>query len=72
MSDHPIIVLQVSISGGKYIIEQNSSGALRCLRYGEPWRDLTGDGMVCAMAHRIELLESELRRIDKSNPALKT
>lgn len=36
--------------GGKYtVIFNEGTGALSALRYGEPWRDLTGDKLVLSM-----------------------
>lgn len=48
--------LRVDLNGGKYTVVMTESGHLSALRYGEPWRDLVGDGMVCYMAHEIEEL----------------
>ena len=40
----------------KYIYEK---GKQRVLRYGEEWRDLTGDNFVYCLAERATLLEKE-------------
>lgn len=53
--------LRVSVDNGKYTIVMPESGGLHALRYGEEWRDLTGDGMVLAMAYEIEKLREALR-----------
>lgn len=62
---------------GKYtVIFDEDTGRLSALRYGEPWRDLVGDGMVLAMLQRVDALQQEVdalqRRIDgmKTDPAL--
>ena len=48
--------LNVSVEGGKYTIQVDEAGRMRCLRYGEAWRDLTGDKMVLALVHEIRQL----------------
>lgn len=53
-----------SVADGKYtIIFHQATGKFECLRYGEPWRELTGDGMVLAMLQEIDFLK-EQRAID--------
>lgn len=46
---------------GKYTIIQEP-GKLEALRYGEPWRDLTGDNLVYWMAVEIETLLNALHK----------
>lgn len=46
----------IDLDDGKYTIQHENGANLRCLRYGQPWRDLTGDKMVLAMADEIERL----------------
>lgn len=53
--------LRVSVDNGKYTIVMPETGGLHCLRYGEEWRNLTGDGMVLAMAYEIDRLRDALR-----------
>ena len=53
---------EVTVAEGKYTYQRFHDGGQRCLRYGEPWRDLTGDGMVMAMAQRIEELTEILNQ----------
>lgn len=43
---------------GKYEVRHTNGANLVALRHGEPWRELTGDGLILAMAQRIEQLES--------------
>jgi len=45
------------------VIFDEKTGGLSALRYGEQWRDLTGDGMVLAMLQEVDSLKRELRRI---------
>lgn len=51
--------LNVELEGGKYTIVMTEAGHLSAKRYGEPWRDLVGDGMVLTMAHEIEELREK-------------
>jgi hypothetical protein len=48
-----------SVADGKYIVQCDGDGRMRALRYGEPWRDLTGDGMVLALVQEIERLRKD-------------
>lgn len=48
----------IELAGGKYTVQHDHGTNLKALRHGEPWRDLTGDGLVLAMAQRIEELEA--------------
>lgn len=47
----------ISLCGGKYVIGTDGV-ALKALRYGEPWRDMTGDKMVHALVDRVIELEA--------------
>lgn len=49
---------QVTVEDGKYTVVFED-GKLYALRYGEPWRDLTGDKFVYALMCRIQALEAE-------------
>lgn len=48
---------RITLDDGKYVVLHNNGSDFRALRHGEPWRDLTGDGLVLAMAQRIQELE---------------
>lgn len=55
---------QITLDNGKYtIIEDLDNGRFKCLRYGEEWRSLIGDGMILSMFCRIQELESCLIQI---------
>lgn len=42
---------------GKYtVVLTNNGGSFRALRYGEEWRDLTGDDMALSMFYEPPLL----------------
>ena len=43
----------ITLSEGKYVVREKPNGSLEALRHGEPWRDLTGDGLVFSMFHRL-------------------
>jgi hypothetical protein len=45
--------LEATVAEGKYTIISENGVGTHALRYGEPWRDLTGDGMVLAMLQEI-------------------
>ena len=53
--------LEVSLSDGKYTVIQNADGALKALRYGEEWQDLTGNNLVLALAHEVDRLRDGLK-----------
>lgn len=48
----------IILEGGKYTVLHDNGFGLRALRHGSPWREMTGDGLVLAMAQRIEELEA--------------
>lgn len=45
---------RIDLDSGKYTVIHHNGTNFRALRYGEDWRDLTGDGLVLAMAQEIE------------------
>lgn len=52
--------MSFTIELGKYTYEFKSNGESAAFCHGEYWRDMTGDGFVLAMAHRIQELDEEL------------
>lgn len=54
--------LEVSVLGGKYTVVMDSEGRLSALRYGEPWRDCVGDGLILALADELSAARSDLAR----------
>ena len=52
--------LRVTINNGKYIVVQTPEGT-HALRYSEPWRDTTGDGLILSLAQEVETLRELLR-----------
>jgi len=57
MTEH----LRITVYDDKYTYIQDDSGS-RALRYGEKWRDCTGDGFILALAQEIEELQTKHRR----------
>jgi hypothetical protein len=53
-------MLTIKLNDGKYTYIRDDHGNQKALRYGEMWRDLTGDNLIGALAARIEDLELEL------------
>lgn len=53
-------LVKIELDDGKYTVLHNEEhGGVTVLRYGEPWRNETGDGFILAMIHRIQELEEE-------------
>lgn len=50
----------VTVENGKYTVKQDADGRLTALRYGEPWRDCCGDGLIYALAAEVESLRDLL------------
>lgn len=51
--------MRIELEDGKYTLVGNDAGCLEALRYGEPWRDLTGDKFVNALGQEIESLKKQ-------------
>ena len=54
------ILCDVTVADGKYRYVQKSGEPTVVLRHGEPWRDVTGDGLICALAHEVQSLRDEI------------
>jgi hypothetical protein len=52
-----------TICNGKYTYVLDENYKQYVLRYGEEWRDLTGDNFVCALAGVVEELTNALKEI---------
>jgi hypothetical protein len=52
--------MKVTVYDGKYTVIQEPNGGLKALRYGEKWRDCTGDGLILALAQEVEELRERL------------
>lgn len=54
--------IDIKVNDGKYhILAEEGMKNFRCLRHGEEWRNLCGDGMILALCHRIQDLEYILK-----------
>ena len=49
----------ITVCDGKYTLIMEPTN-LRALRYGEPWRDLVGDGFVMALGQEIQALREQV------------
>lgn len=61
---------KLELYDGKYTVILDGSGKgeaaiFHALRYGVPWRDLTGDNLILQMLLKIQELEEELERRKK-------
>lgn len=54
---------RIELEDGKYTVLYDL-GECKALRYGEPWRDLTGDKLIGCMLERIEELEARLGGVE--------
>lgn len=52
----------INLENGKYTVIHKNGTEFRALRYGKEWRDLTGDGLVLAMAQEISDLRDQLHQ----------
>lgn len=59
-------MIKVSICDGKYTIIQDASGRTNVLRYGESWRDVTGDNVILGAAYEIEKLQARIQRLEEA------
>lgn len=57
-------MIKVSICDGKYTIIQDASGRTNVLRYGEAWRDVTGDNVILGAAYEIEKLQERIKQLE--------
>lgn len=60
----------VTLDNGKYTLIRHEDGRMEALRYGEKWRDLTGDNLVAALAERIDHLSRPVSVSDDAYEAL--
>ena len=61
-----MIGTNVSICDGKYIIIQAPTGTTRVLRYGEEWRDVTGDNVIGGLAWELQEARERIKRLEES------
>lgn len=51
---------RLELEGGKYTYIEHDDGRQQVLRYGEPWRDVTGDKFIGALVYELLTLKLEL------------
>lgn len=61
--------MNIKLDGGKYTLKHDATGRLEALRFGAPWQDLTGNGLIYALAHKIEEYHETLLALS-TNPHL--
>jgi hypothetical protein len=59
------ILLQVSICDGKYTIVQEANYGTKVLRYGEEWREVTGDNVILGAAYEIDELRKYIKLLEE-------
>ena len=52
----------IELDNGKYTVmyDENNQYPMKCLRYGEEWRDLVGDNLIFWLCAKIEELEEKV------------
>lgn len=52
----------IELDNGKYTVmyDENNQYPMKCLRYGEEWRDLIGDNLIFWLCTKIEELEEKI------------
>jgi len=58
--------LNVSICDGKYTVIQEPTGETRVLRYGEEWRDVTGDNVIGGLAWELQESRKRIKRLEEA------
>lgn len=61
----------LSLADGKYTLIEHLDGRLEALRYGEPWRDLTGDKLILVLAQEVVTLRDALAHLRDPRPSQK-
>lgn len=57
--------MKLDFDAGKYTYLE-TDGAQLVLRYGEPWRDVTGDHFIGAMAEEVERLSANIAELHEA------
>lgn len=55
---------KIDIAEGKYTLLFDK-GEMQALRYGEPWRDITGDNLIYWMWVEIETLKDKIEKMER-------
>ena len=56
--------MRINLNDKKYTYVRNEDGSQSALRYGKPWRNLTGDNFIFSMAQEIKELKQRIAELD--------
>ena len=62
--------VNISICDGKYTVIQAPTGTTRVLRYGEDWRDVTGDNVIGGLAWELQEARDRIKRLEEAGDAV--
>ena len=62
--------VNISICDGKYTVIQAPTGTTRVLRYGEEWRDVTGDNVIGGLAWELQEARDRIKRLEEAGDAM--
>ena len=62
--------VNISICDGKYTVIQAPTGTTRVLRYGEEWRDVTGDNVIGGLAWELQEARDRIKRLEEAGDRL--
>ena len=62
--------VNISICDGKYTVIQAPTGTTRVLRYGEEWRDVTGDNVIGGLAWELQEARDRIKRLEDAGDYL--
>lgn len=62
--------VNISICDGKYTVIQAPTGTTRVLRYGEEWRDVTGDNVIGGLAWELQEARDRIKRLEEAGDYL--
>ena len=62
--------VNISICDGKYTVIQAPTGTTRVLRYGEEWRDVTGDNVIGGLAWELQEACDRIKRLEDAGDYL--
>ena len=63
--------VNISICDGKYTVIQAPTGTTRVLRYGEDWRDVTGDNVIGGLAWELQEARDRIKRLEEIGSELR-
>lgn len=64
-------MLRVTVGDGKYTLVQDGEGKQFALRYGEPWRDLVGDGLTLSLGYELDAARARIAELEADNTRLR-